>query len=95
VDRGSWGLEIMIMLMAWKLCWPRNVILVRGNHETDFCTRRYGFRSELIAKYDSTTGNVRQGARVAWRRDWRELGACGCCSLLAVSLAAACLRCSK
>ena len=58
MDRGSWGLENMMMLMSWKVCWPRNVVLIRGNHETDYCTKFYGFRAELKSKYDAAMGNV-------------------------------------
>mmetsp|Transcript_5838 Transcript_5838/g.21282 ORF Transcript_5838/g.21282 Transcript_5838/m.21282 type:complete len:550 (-) Transcript_5838:1664-3313(-) len=51
VDRGAWGVEIVILLMAWKICMPNNVFLLRGNHETKYCTMVYGFFNELEAKY--------------------------------------------
>lgn len=30
---------------------PHRVFLLRGNHETKFCTSTYGFEQEVIAKY--------------------------------------------
>ncbi|KAI0567439.1 Serine/threonine phosphatase [Gracilaria domingensis] len=55
VDRGCWGVEVVALILALKLCDPSNVILVRGNHETTGCTKRYGFESEVHRKYDSKT----------------------------------------
>ena len=40
VDRGSWGLEIVIVLMSWLLADRGCVFLTRGNHETKLCTER-------------------------------------------------------
>ncbi|KAL6776700.1 hypothetical protein ACKKBF_B30600 [Auxenochlorella protothecoides x Auxenochlorella symbiontica] len=50
VDRGSWGLETLLLLLAWKLAAPQHVHLLRGNHETALCTMVYGFKGELVAK---------------------------------------------
>ena len=51
VDRGAWGLEVLIVLSAMKLAAPQHVSLLRGNHESSTCTQLYGFRTELIRKY--------------------------------------------
>ncbi|KAH8951616.1 hypothetical protein BDL97_09G037700 [Sphagnum fallax] len=51
VDRGAWGFETYIYLLAWKVLLPHRVFLLRGNHETKFCTSTYGFEQEVIAKY--------------------------------------------
>ncbi|GMH33289.1 hypothetical protein BSKO_01123 [Bryopsis sp. KO-2023] len=51
VDRGAWGLETLLMLSSWKICCPKFVHLVRGNHESSLCTRHYGFLGEVRAKY--------------------------------------------
>ena len=34
VDRGSWSVEVILTLMAWKWLYPKTVLLNRGNHET-------------------------------------------------------------
>ena len=34
VDRGNFGVEILIFLMALKICYPTYVFMLRGNHET-------------------------------------------------------------
>ena len=55
VDRGSWGVEVITLLLVWKLVWPHHVFLLRGNHETSFCTQMYGFAAEVKAKYSAAT----------------------------------------
>ena len=52
VDRGSWGVEVLLTLLAWKLHLPNDVYLTRGNHESRAMTGRYGFRHECESKYD-------------------------------------------
>eukprot|EP01018_Ginkgo_biloba_P032235 Gb_23733 [translate_table: standard] len=51
VDRGAWGLETYLLLLAWKVLLPHRVFLLRGNHESKFCTSVYGFEQEVMAKY--------------------------------------------
>ncbi|XP_039810148.1 serine/threonine-protein phosphatase 7-like isoform X1 [Panicum virgatum] len=51
VDRGSWGLETFLLLLAWKVFLPSSVFLLRGNHESKYCTSVYGFKNELFTKY--------------------------------------------
>ncbi|GBF98615.1 hypothetical protein Rsub_10804 [Raphidocelis subcapitata] len=51
VDRGAWGVETLALLLAWKVALPRHVFLLRGNHESTYCTKYYGFQGELTAKY--------------------------------------------
>ncbi|KAG8047828.1 hypothetical protein GUJ93_ZPchr0008g14081 [Zizania palustris] len=51
VDRGAWGLETFLLLLAWKVLLPNCVFLLRGNHESKYCTSVYGFEQEVIFKY--------------------------------------------
>ncbi|KAJ8771168.1 hypothetical protein K2173_023493 [Erythroxylum novogranatense] len=51
VDRGAWGLETFFLLLAWKVLLPERVYLLRGNHESKYCTSVYGFEGEVMVKY--------------------------------------------
>ena len=51
MDRGSWGLEVLLIMAAWQLALPHAVTLLRGNHESASCTACYGFQRELTVKY--------------------------------------------
>ncbi|KAF3947439.1 hypothetical protein CMV_026424 [Castanea mollissima] len=51
VDRGAWGLETFLLLLAWKVFMPHRVFLLRGNHESKYCTSVYGFEKEVLTKY--------------------------------------------
>ena len=46
------GVEVMIYLMALKINFPKQITLLRGNHETRNMTESFTFRSECIEKYD-------------------------------------------
>ena len=52
VDRGKWGVECMAYLLCLKLSFPRNVVMLRGNHETRAMTESFTFRDECITKFD-------------------------------------------
>jgi len=52
VDRGSFSVEVILTLFAWKLCFPRHLNLARGNHETRNMNKLYGFEGEVTKKYD-------------------------------------------
>ncbi|EME29670.1 serine/threonine protein phosphatase [Galdieria sulphuraria] len=51
VDRGSWGVEVLLILCILKLWKPKQVALLRGNHESSYCNVIYGFRRECLQKY--------------------------------------------
>lgn len=51
VDRGSFSLEVILTLFGFKLLYPDNFHLLRGNHETDNMNQMYGFEGEVKAKY--------------------------------------------
>lgn len=51
VDRGAWGVEVVLTLAALKLAIPAQVFLLRGNHECEALASVYGFQKELEHKY--------------------------------------------
>ncbi|CAJ1441855.1 unnamed protein product [Effrenium voratum] len=51
VDRGSYSVEILLVLIAFKLALPRHFFLSRGNHEEESMNRHYGFTGEVLTKY--------------------------------------------
>lgn len=53
VDRGSFSVEVTLLLVAWKIAFPNHMHLTRGNHETKNMNKMYGFEGEVKAKYDS------------------------------------------
>jgi serine/threonine-protein phosphatase 2B catalytic subunit len=52
VDRGSYSIEVVLLLYAIKVCYPDTVILLRGNHECRQMTTFFNFRNECMVKYD-------------------------------------------
>ena len=53
VDRGSFSVEVIVLLLAFRVADPRSMYLARGNHETRAMNRLYGFEGEVRAKYDA------------------------------------------
>lgn len=46
VDRGKQSLETILLLLCYKIKYPENFFLLRGNHECANVTRVYGFYDE-------------------------------------------------
>lgn len=55
VDRGAWGCETLVCVFALKCAFPDYVFLIRGNHETTYCTQTFGFETECSRKYGPGT----------------------------------------
>lgn len=52
VDRGKQGLEVICLLLAYKVKYPENFFLLRGNHECNAISRIYGFYDECKRRYN-------------------------------------------
>jgi serine/threonine-protein phosphatase PP1 catalytic subunit len=51
VDRGKQSLETISLLLAYKIQYPENFFILRGNHEAAGINRIYGFYDECKRRY--------------------------------------------
>ncbi|XP_078431771.1 serine/threonine-protein phosphatase PP1-like [Wolffia australiana] len=52
VDRGKQSVETICLLLAYKVKYPENFFLLRGNHECASINRIYGFYDECKRKFN-------------------------------------------
>ena len=52
VDRGKYNIETICLLFSYKVKYPFNFFLLRGNHECENVTKMYGFYDECIKRYN-------------------------------------------
>lgn len=65
VDRGSFSVEVMFTLLAFKVADPDSMHLTRGNHETRTMNKIYGFEGEVKAKVGMAGRQHLHAGRVA------------------------------
>lgn len=55
VDRHSLDLHTLLFLLLFKLQYPDNVVLIRGNHEEQIMNKHYGFRRTVLSRFSLKT----------------------------------------
>ena len=58
VDRGSFSIEILLLLFSLKINFKTTIIMLRGNHECRQMTSNFNFKKECEVKYDSEIYNL-------------------------------------
>ena len=54
VDRGLNSVEVFLLLLIFKIQYPSQVFLTRGNHESRIITQQYGFYDEILRKFGNS-----------------------------------------
>jgi serine/threonine-protein phosphatase PP1 catalytic subunit len=52
VDRGKNSIETICLLMCYKIKYPENFFMLRGNHESDNINKIYGFFDECKRRFN-------------------------------------------
>jgi predicted phosphodiesterase len=52
VDRGDMSVEILAVLLTYRLACKASVTILRGNHETTLMNSVYGFEEEVLKKFN-------------------------------------------
>ena len=55
VDRGMFSLEVVLLIYAIKINYPKTTYMLRGNHECRQMTAFFNFRAEVLNKFDEET----------------------------------------
>lgn len=57
VDRGYKSLEVILLLLCYKIKYPENFFMLRGNHESANITKIYGFYDECKRRLPLISGS--------------------------------------
>jgi serine/threonine-protein phosphatase PP1 catalytic subunit len=66
VDRGNWSLNTIALLFAYKIKYPGNFFLLRGNHECPETNKEYGFMAECNQAFPGTNLWQKYNDTFAW-----------------------------
>lgn len=51
VDRGYYSVDTLALLLAYKVKYPNNFFMLRGNHECRQVNNAYGFYEEILSRF--------------------------------------------
>ena len=54
VDRGEFSIDVIILLFSLYCIYPKNIVLLRGNHEFQNINETYGFFQEITDQFHNT-----------------------------------------
>jgi len=75
VDRGDNSIEVISLLFSLKIKYPKQVFLLRGNHECPLLNDAYGFKEECIERY-------KEKGEYIWREINKTLRMLPICALI-------------